>query len=124
MKVEDYVADLFAAGDAIHSAHLRTKSYARHKALSLYEDIRDYADNFVEVYQGQMNQLINEYEVETQSLPDEEAEAYLEGFCKDVLINAKNEFSQNMEEYGHFVNDIETLIAKVYHTLYKLRFLK
>lgn len=125
MKASEYVAALLGARDIVHLAHLSTLSYARHKAFGgLYEDILDYTDNFVETYQGQTGKLIEVKKIDAVPVPDDGMEAWLEEFCDGVVKAAKLEFAQNMDEYGHFVNDIETLIGQIYHTLYKLKFLR
>ena len=52
-KCADFVGMLFLARDVTHSAHLNTRSYAKHKALQkFYENIIDLADSFAEAYQG------------------------------------------------------------------------
>jgi len=124
MKANEYVSNLFSARDIIHMAHLSTKSYARHKALGdLYDTILDYIDNFVEVYQG-MHELMDFTGIKADPIPENAIVEYIQSLISGVLIPAKNEFATDMEHYGHFVNDIETLIADMYHTLYKLRFLE
>jgi hypothetical protein len=41
------------ARDVTHSAHLNTRSFAKHKALGkFYPEIIDLADKFAEMYQG------------------------------------------------------------------------
>ena len=49
----EFIGMLFLARDVTHSAHLNTRSYAKHKALQkFYENIIDRADTFAEAYQG------------------------------------------------------------------------
>jgi len=51
--MEDLISLLFLARDLAHREHLKTKSYAQHKALrSFYNDIVDNADAIAETYQG------------------------------------------------------------------------
>jgi len=52
-KCNDFVGMLFLARDVAHSAHLNTRSYAKHVALNeFYDGIIDLADKFAEAYQG------------------------------------------------------------------------
>lgn len=52
--MEHLMSLLFLARDLTHREHLKTKSYAQHKALGkFYNDIVDNADAIAEAYQGQ-----------------------------------------------------------------------
>lgn len=124
MTTTEFVSNLFAARDVLHLMHLHTKSYAEHKALGgIYPAIEEFTDSFVETYQGQVGDLINVTSF-TVSMSTPDPIAYLENFCDSVLVEAKNAFATDMEQYGHYVNNIEELISTVYHTIYKLKFLK
>lgn len=53
MNIEQIISHLFAARDAAHLLHLKTRSFAVHLALEeLYESLLDAVDSFTEVYQG------------------------------------------------------------------------
>lgn len=53
MSAPELISRLFQARTAAHMAHLRTKSYAEHKALDeFYNEIIELADEFAETYQG------------------------------------------------------------------------
>ena len=48
-----FIGRLFELRDAAHVEHLKTRSFAAHSALNtLYDDLLDLADGFVESYQG------------------------------------------------------------------------
>lgn len=50
---DKFIGMLFLARDVTHSAHLNTRSYAKHQALGgFYDEIIDLADKFAEMYQG------------------------------------------------------------------------
>ena len=50
---DQFLGMLFLARDVTHSAHLNTRSFAKHQALGgFYDDIIDLADKFAEMYQG------------------------------------------------------------------------
>ena len=51
--MEEIIGLLFHARNVAHKEHLRTKSYATHKALGhFYEDVIELADDLAEAYQG------------------------------------------------------------------------
>ena len=51
--IEELIAKVFAAREAAHLEHWRTKSYAQHQALGeFYDTIIDQIDELVECYQG------------------------------------------------------------------------
>lgn len=51
--VEELINRLFAARDAAHAAHWKTKSYAQHKALGkYYDEVIEALDDYVEAHQG------------------------------------------------------------------------
>ena len=106
---------IFNARDVIHIAHLKTTSYATHKALNeIYEILLDFADDLVEMYQGEIGATID------LSIP---ASSYQEPiqFLKDLntyLQNSKRMYSDSM------INKIEELQGNINQTLYKLTILK
>lgn len=51
--MEEIIGLLFHARNVAHKEHLKTKSYAAHKALGhFYEDVIEFADKLAEAYQG------------------------------------------------------------------------
>lgn len=49
----DFIGRLFLARDVVHSVHLNTRSYAKHKALGkFYENVVGLADDLAESFQG------------------------------------------------------------------------
>lgn len=122
MEIGEFAARLTSIADMLHQCHLRTTSYAEHKALGIYEDVRDFVDSFVEAWQGQ-HELV-EFDMV-------HVDAGFKGTGLDVVMRlilllgeAKKELAGDMEAYGHLVNMIEDLTATAYSTAYKLRFLK
>lgn len=115
-----YVALLFLARDIAHRVHLKTRSYAEHKALNeFYDSIVDKADDFAEAYQGCYNELLN-----IPLLTNE-----YKGSIVDVLQKQKDWIESNREaicprENTALHNLIDEAVALYDSTLYKLRFLK
>ena len=111
-----FAITLFHAVTNAHIMHLQTRSYAQHKALQkFYEQIGDYADTFVESYQGKYGIIDNypdEFDLMLDPLP------YLEnlrGFVQD-----NKEHLPKDTELQNTVDDILNLIDS---TVYKLKFL-
>lgn len=60
MVAEQFVGLLFMARTLAHMEHLKTTSYAEHKALqAFYEGVLDLADSFAEQYQGAYGKRMN-----------------------------------------------------------------
>ena len=119
MTCEKFIGMLFLARDVTHSAHLNTRSYAKHKALQkFYENIIDRADTFAEAYQGRYG-LIGPIALASakktnnvlEFLEDQLAE--LEAMRYDVCDKTDTPL-QNL---------IDGIIELYLSTLYKLKFL-
>ena len=109
--------------DVVHIAHLRTTSYAAHKALGhLYDEVVEHFDSLAELYQGQFG-LVDFKDFSVKVVKPDDIVEYLEDFCGDV-IDAKKEFTDDMETMGHLVNELEAVTTTIYSSLYKLKFLK
>lgn len=108
---------LFEARDFAHVAHLKTKSYAQHKALnSFYDDLLDLTDSFIETYQGQYG--LAKFEISTAK--DTDPIEYLEDFAK-FMVEAHNSMSK---QDTHLHNILDEIVGLTYQTVYKLKFLK
>lgn len=116
-NVQTLIAKLFEARDFAHGAHLRTNSYAQHKALnSFYDDIIDLADQFVETYQGQYGIIKFNFDAVKVGDPipyfEDAAKMFMEGHNS---IDKKD---------THLHNVLDEIIGTTYSLLYKLKFLK
>lgn len=108
---------LFEARDFAHVAHLKTKSYAQHKALNgFYDDLLDLADTFIETYQGQYGLA----KIEISSVKDADPVDYLEDFAK-FMVEAHKSLSK---DDTHLHNILDEIVGLTYQTIYKLKFLK
>lgn len=118
--MERLIAILFLSRDLAHRAHLRTTSYAQHKALgSFYDGIVDLADSLAEAYQGR-NGLMKDIPL----LEDDE-----EGDIADVLqsymdIIEDTRYKAVPKEDSPIQNKIDEVVGLYLTTLYKLRNLK
>lgn len=115
-----YVALLFLARDIAHRVHLKTRSFAEHKALNeFYDEIVGLADDFAEAYQGCYKELLN-----IPLLTNE-----YKGNIVDVLEKQKEWIEANRaaivpRENTALHNIIDEAVGLFDKTIYKLTFLK
>jgi hypothetical protein len=99
-----------------HEYHLKSKSFSEHKALNgFYNDMLDFADEFVETYQGQYG-ILTDYSISTK--PVHNILEYMED-CVRVFSAGREEL-----EDPHLQNIIDEVVSLTYRTIYKLKFLK
>ena len=110
---------LFLARDLAHREHLKTKSYAQHKALgNFYNDIVDNADAIAETYQGQYGLMKN---IEILGYKD----------SKEIIIELQaqvkwikdNRYKICEKDDTPIQNLIDAAVETYLSALYKLRFL-
>lgn len=113
----EFVLRCFHARTAAHILHLKTRSYAEHKALNeFYDEIIPLADSFAEAYQGEYG-LLTGYEpgfrIPTTALN-------LFDSLDEWIEENREEIACGESSLEALVDDISTLIDQ---TTYKLRFL-
>jgi hypothetical protein len=114
--VKGLVQKMFEARQTAHECHLKTKSYAEHKALGeFYDNLLDFVDEFVETYQGQYG-ILSDYEFQTQSVSN--PVEYLEE-CAKIFVASRETVKD-----AHLQNIIDEVVALTYRAIYKLKFLK
>jgi len=119
MKCADFVGMMFLARDVAHSAHLNTRSYAKHVALNgFYDGIIDLADKFAEAYQGKYG-LIGPISLMSAKKTNNVVE-FLEGQLEDL---EKMRYKVVDKECTPLQNIIDEIFGLYYSTLYKLKFL-
>lgn len=110
---------LLHARTAAHVLHLKTRSYAAHKALQeFYDAIPDLADSIAETYQGSHGLI--------ESYPSKYT-AYTDGLAlMDDLRSwiQENRFECCKRTDTHIQNIIDEVVALINSTSYKLKFLK
>jgi len=95
-----------------HAAHLALQTY--------YEEVIEFIDDIVEIYQGQYG-LIEEYDVIDTT--DSKSKDKLDYF-KETVEYVKSERTCIKSEDTHIHNIIDELIALQYKTIYKLTYNK
>ena len=115
---------LFESREMAHIYHLQTKgsgAYASHVALgSYYDGVLEFIDELIEVYQGQYS-IIEGYDViDTKETNSKDKVEYFEELVKII----KEERKTISVEDTHLHNIVDEVVALIYKTLYKLKYLK
>ena len=115
----EFIGMMFLARDVTHSAHLNTRSYAKHVALgAFYDGIIDLADKFAEAYQGRHG-LIGPIKMPAAAKASNILE-YLEGSLKEV---EKMRYDVCDKADTPLQNIIDEIVGLYLSTIYKLKFL-
>jgi hypothetical protein len=113
--MEQLISQLFAARDAAHILHLRTRSFAAHMALGeLYDALVDLADALAENIQGKYGLL--DIQHPTQMFSDTDAVI----FVRDLAAWAEMQRGVFNPADTHLLNDWDNVISTVYKAKYKL----
>ena len=119
-EIKGLVEKLFESRQVAHTIHLKTKSYAIHKALNgFYDDITGLTDTLVETYQGQYG-LITDYKIDIPNINPDEITVYLEE-AAEIFKIGHNSFDK---KDTHLHNILDEIVGLTYQTLYKSKFLK
>lgn len=110
------IEKLFQARDIIHLAHLKTESYAQHKALDeAYGYLLEYADKFTEETQGMEEQLLD---INIPSSTWQEPLPFLidlKEYAMSIRESLEYEFQKNISD---------ELVGDLSKSIYLLTFLK
>lgn len=110
------IMELFHSSTNAHVHHLKTRSYAAHKALGeYYEAVLDKADTLAEAYQGRYG-LIDFPALPFKLEPD--AVMMLKGLRRYIDDNR-----MKMVQDSELQNLLDEVVALIDSTLYKLEFL-
>lgn len=118
-QCNEFIGMLFLARDVTHSAHLNTRSYAKHKALGkFYHQVIELSDKFAEVFQGKYG-LIGPISLMSAKKTNNVLE-FLEGQLDDLM---EMRYKVVEKECTPLQNIIDEIFALYYTTIYKLKFL-
>ena len=113
---------LFESREMSHIYHLQVKDkgLASHLALNdYYESVLDLIDSLIETWQGQYN-IIENYEIiDTKETNSKDKIEYF----KELATFIKTERKCISLEDTHLHNIIDEIVALIYRTLYKLKYL-
>ena len=119
MACANFIGMLFLARAVAHSAHLNTRSYAKHIALNeFYDGVIDLADKFAEAYQGKYG-LIGPIAL-MSAKKTSNVVSFLEGQVDDL---EGMRYKVVDKECTPLQNIIDEIFGLYYSTLYKLKFL-
>ena len=119
MSAGELVMRCFHARTAAHVLHLKTRSYAAHKALNeFYDEIVDLTDSFAEAYQGEYG-LIGSYPATYRPYNDPLP-------MLDELVEWINEHRAECCDKAdtYLQNMIDEIVSLIRSTQYKLKNLK
>ena len=115
----ELIMQLFHARTNAHVLHLKTTSFAKHKALNeFYDELPDLADKLAEAYQGDYG-LIDKYP--TRYTPIEDATELVTGLAEWI---AQNRYDCRDGDDTYLQNITDEIMALCRSTTYKLKVLK
>ena len=115
-KFGEFIGKLFQSRDVAHIIHLKTGSFAAHKALNeYYDEIVGLTDDLVESYQGHFG--LQDITIPASKL--EEPVVFLKGLHSYIESSKGSIFTES-----YHLNIIDEILALITSTLYKLQFLK
>ena len=113
--IPQVVSELLESVTIIHKFHLKSKSYAEHKALEkFYNSIGDLADTIFETFAWDNNSI----EIPAPTLNDSTPVNYL------IKLATFVEQSRLAAPYSDLQNQLDEVKTLIFSTLYKLRNLK
>jgi hypothetical protein len=113
--MKDIIGLLFYARTVTHLEHLKTKSYAQHKALNeFYDEIVDLADELAEAYQG-CEGIIKDIPIFNNPVTDP-----IDVFLEKQLTLIES-LRKKATDRSAIQNIIDTIVGLYLSTLYKLR---
>ena len=117
--MEHLMSLLFLARDLAHREHLKTKSYAQHKALgNFYKGIIENADAIAEAYQGQYGLMKN-----LEILGYKDSKEIVIELQAQVKWIKDNRYKICEKDDTPIQNLIDAAVETYLSALYKLRFL-
>ena len=117
--MEHLMSLLFLARDLAHREHLKTKSYAQHKALgNFYNGIIENADAIAEAYQGQYGLMKN-----LEILGYKDSKEIIIELQAQVKWIKDNRYKICEKDDTPIQNLIDSAVETYLSALYKLRFL-
>lgn len=113
--ISQLTVELLYSAPLAHIEHLKTTSFAQHKALNEYYDgIPDLADAIIEEYQGL-------YGLQSFKEPMLKSDTFLEHLEKLNKYATNAQMSCNCSNVINKIDEVKSLICS---TMYKLKFLK
>lgn len=119
MKPGELIMRCFHARTTAHVLHLKTRSYATHKALNdFYDAIVDLVDAYAETFQGEYG-VISDYP--TNYRPYSDPLQFIKDMSEYLDENREEFYAKKDTHLANIVDEIKALCAQ---TCYKLEVLK
>jgi hypothetical protein len=120
MNEGELLITLLNSATIAHVLHLRSRSYAEHKALQkFYSELPDLVDAVIEAWQGRHSELV-QYPDQMVEVSEHKDALEFVTFLK-ILVEDERYVLGDESEIQNLVDDIAQLIDS---TIYKLTFLK
>jgi len=118
-KVTEFISYLFACRTVSHILHLKTNSYATHKALNkFYDELLELTDSIAEKSSGQLGQHLSGWkDFPIAQYENVEPSTYLKEVLKYVQTQRYTAFDKNNTPIQNELDSVENLINE---TLYLL----
>jgi len=121
-----FFSKIFESRQMAHVYHLQVKgdmgSHAAHTALNeYYDELLEFLDEIIEVYQGQYGIIENYEMIDTKDTNSKDKIEYFLDFVKFIKETRKTTFS---DDDTHLHNIIDEIVALTYKLIYKLKFNK
>ena len=122
-KVAEFVSYIFNCRNVVHMLHLKTNSFAAHKALdTFYNEVIEIIDSIAEVSQGYLGETLSGYmDFPMAKYENYNPVVYLKEVREYVRSKRYTDFSK---EYSPIQNELDNLENLLNQTLYKLEQLK
>lgn len=117
-KVGSFIGALFNARNEAHRIHLKTESYAQHKALNdFYDSIIGLADSFAESVIGKYGKFEIDYSVQFTADTADDFIVQFTGWIESDAINL-------IPNDSYLLNIMDEIQSLAYATKYKIENLK
>lgn len=119
--MQDVINSLFAARDAAHKLHLKSRSFAKHLALGeLYEGLLEKIDELAEVYQGKYGVIDFGQSSDHDFMQLANGNQYDPVAFIRQLATYVESIKPHLPRESHILNIWDEIVSLVYRAKYKL----
>lgn len=116
-SIGQFFGKLFQARDIAHLEHLKTNSFAAHKALNeFYDGVLELTDELIEAYQGIKG-------ITEITIPTSKATTNIIEYLNSLYLSIKTDRTKFFTE-SQLLNITDEILSLINSTVYKLKFLK
>lgn len=119
--IVEFINKIFESREKAHIFHFQINSHETHITMeAYYTDILELLDKFVETYQGKYG-IVKNYDLIVSDNKETDVIKYFENMAL-FIEKERYEYVSQKDSYLH--NIIDEMLALVYKTLFKLKYLK